>query len=138
MVKLLKKLKPFWLPVTVITLLVFFQSIAELYLPNIMSDIVDTGIVNGDTDYIIQRGLIMLAIAAGAGVFAIVASYLTSKVAVGYGKNLRKLSCSCVRYLEPLLAYISLSTLHQLDISWSLGYGELACKVLHFVLRWLK
>ncbi len=90
MVKLLKKLKPFWLPVTVITLLVFFQSIAELYLPNIMSDIVDTGIVNGDTDYIIQRGIIMLAIAAGAGVFTIVASYLTSKVAVGYGKNLRK------------------------------------------------
>lgn len=89
MVKLLKKLKPFWLPITVITLLVFFQAIAELYLPNIMSDIVDTGIVNGDTDYIIQRGLIMLAIAGAAGVFTITASYLSSRVAVGYGKKLR-------------------------------------------------
>ncbi|MCK5758376.1 MAG: ABC transporter ATP-binding protein [Clostridiales bacterium] len=89
MVKLLKKLKPFWVSVTVITLLVFFQAMAELYLPNIMSDIVDIGIVNGDTDYIVKRGLIMLAVAAGAGIFIIIASYLSAKVAVGYGKNLR-------------------------------------------------
>lgn len=89
MVKLLKKLKPFWIPITAVTLLVFFQSIAELYLPNIMSDIVDVGIVNGDTNYILKRGLLMLAFAAGAGAFTIIASYLTSKVAVGYGKNLR-------------------------------------------------
>ena len=91
MVKLLKKLKPFWVSVTVITFLVFFQSMAELYLPNIMSDIVDIGIVNGDTDYIVKRGLIMLAVAAGAGVFIITASYLSAKVAVGYGKNLRSM-----------------------------------------------
>ena len=90
MVKLLKKIKPFWLPITVITILVFFQSLAELYLPNIMSDIVDIGIVNGDTDYILTRGLVMLAFAAGAGLFTITASYLSSKVAVGYGRNLRK------------------------------------------------
>jgi len=90
MVKLLKKLKPYWIPITIISLLVFFQAIAELYLPNIMSDIVDTGIVNGDTDFILQRGLIMLGIAAAAGAFTITASYLSSKVAVGYGKNLRK------------------------------------------------
>ena len=89
MVKLLKKLKPFWVSVTVITLLVFFQAMAELYLPNIMSDIVDIGIVNGDTDYIVKQGLIMLAVAAGAGIFIITASYLSAKVAVGYGKNLR-------------------------------------------------
>ncbi|MCD6321799.1 MAG: ABC transporter ATP-binding protein [Clostridiales bacterium] len=89
MVKLLKKLKPFWVSITIITLLVFFQAIAELYLPNIMSDIVDIGIVNGDTDYIVKRGLIMLAVAAGAGIFTITASYLSSKVAVGFGKNLR-------------------------------------------------
>ena len=90
MIKLLKKAKPFWLSITAVTILVFFQAIAELYLPNIMSDIVDTGIVNGDTDYILQRGLLMLVIAAGAGIFTITASYLSAKVAVGYGKNLRK------------------------------------------------
>lgn len=90
MVKLLKKLKPFWLSVSIITILVFLQSIAELYLPNIMSDIVDVGIVNGDTNYIIRKGGIMLLMAAVAGVFTITASYLTAKTAVGFGKNLRK------------------------------------------------
>lgn len=90
MVKLLKKLKPFWLSVSIITILVFLQSIAELYLPNIMSDIVDVGIVNGDTNYIISKGGVMLLMAAVAGVFTIIASYLTAKTAVGFGKNLRR------------------------------------------------
>ena len=89
MLKLLKKIKPFWLPISVITVLVFIQAIAELFLPNIMSDIVDIGIVNGDTNYIMRQGLVMLAVAAGAGIVTITASYLTSRVAVGYGRLLR-------------------------------------------------
>ncbi|MBN1623280.1 MAG: ABC transporter ATP-binding protein [Clostridia bacterium] len=90
MIKLLKKLKPFTVPIIFVTVLVFLQAIAELYLPNIMSDIVDVGIVNADTDYIVKRGLLMLAIAGAAGAFTIAASYIGAKVAVGYGKNLRK------------------------------------------------
>lgn len=90
MIKLLKRLKPFTVPIIIVTTLVFLQSIAELYLPNIMSDIVDVGIVNADTDYILRRGLLMLAIAGAAGIFTIIASYLGAKVAVGYGRNLRK------------------------------------------------
>ena len=41
MIKLLNKLKPFTIPIIFVTLLVFLQAIAELFLPNIMSDIVD-------------------------------------------------------------------------------------------------
>jgi ATP-binding cassette subfamily B protein len=89
MLKLLKQIKPFWLSISVITILVFIQAISELYLPNIMSDIVDIGIVTGDTNYILRQGLVMLAVAAGAGIVTITASYLTSRVAVGYGKLLR-------------------------------------------------
>ncbi len=89
MIKLLKNLKPFWISITFISVLVFLQAIAELYLPNLMSDIVDVGIVNGDTGYIMQIGGIMLLVAAAAGVFTIIARYLTSKVAAGYGRNLR-------------------------------------------------
>lgn len=96
MLKLLKKIKPFTLPIIVVVVLVFLQSLAELFLPNIMSDIVDIGIVTGDTDYIVRRGLVMLAIAAAGGVFTIVASYIGAKVAVGYGRNLRKMVFSRV------------------------------------------
>lgn len=89
MLKLLKKLKPFRLPVIAIAILIFLQAIAELYLPNLMSDIVDIGIVGGDTDYILKTGGLMLLVALAAGVFIVAASFLASKVAIGYGRNLR-------------------------------------------------
>jgi ATP-binding cassette subfamily B protein len=62
---------------------------AELYLPTLMADIVDTGIVKGDTNYILRVGVIMLLVAAMSGIFTIVSSYLSSKVATGFGKDLR-------------------------------------------------
>jgi len=96
MIKLLNKLKPFTIPIIFVTLLVFLQAIAELFLPNIMSDIVDVGIVNADTDYIVRKGLLMLLIAGVAGIFTIAASFISSKVAVGYGRNLREMVFSRV------------------------------------------
>ncbi|ADL08409.1 ABC transporter ATP-binding protein [Thermosediminibacter oceani] len=89
MIKLLKFLKPYRNYVIVSLILIFFQSISELYLPNLMSDIVDIGIVKGDIRYILQKGEIMLLVAAGGTVSAIVASYLSSQAAMGFGKILR-------------------------------------------------
>lgn len=90
MIKLLKQLKPFRLRIAAITLLVFLQAIAELFLPNIMSDIVDVGIVNRDTGYILGRGALMLLIGLGAGAFTVLSRYISSQVAMGYGRDLRK------------------------------------------------
>lgn len=70
-------------------MLVFFQAIFDLYLPSLMADIVDVGIVNGDTDYIIRVGVRMLLIAGLGAVCAIVASLLSSKTATGFGRDLR-------------------------------------------------
>ncbi|MFO7612428.1 MAG: ABC transporter ATP-binding protein [Clostridia bacterium] len=89
MLKLLKNLKPFWISISVISMLVFLQAISELYLPNLMSDIVDIGIVNGDTNYILRIGGLMLLVALAAGAFTIIASYLSAKTAVAFGKILR-------------------------------------------------
>ncbi len=96
MIKLLKKLKPFSLQIVFVSVLIFLQAISELFLPNIMSDIVDVGIVNQDTGYILSRGTIMLLIGLAAGAFTITASYISSKVAMGYGRNLRKMVFSRV------------------------------------------
>lgn len=68
---------------------VFLQSLAELYLPTLMSDIVDTGIVKGDTPYIIKVGSFMLLIAAIGTACAVIASYISSKVAASFGKSVR-------------------------------------------------
>ena len=70
-------------------LLVFVQTLSELYLPTLMSDIVDIGIVKGDISYIIRIGSLMLLIAAGGTVCSILVSYLSAKTSVGFGRLLR-------------------------------------------------
>ncbi|AHD04631.1 putative ABC transporter ATP-binding protein [Paenibacillus larvae subsp. larvae DSM 25430] len=89
MSKLFRYLKPYRLPIVFVLFVVFLQSLSDLYLPTLMSDIVDTGIVKGDTPYILKIGGFMLFVAAGGVLCAIVSSYLSSKISVGFGRDLR-------------------------------------------------
>ncbi|HEX2954620.1 MAG TPA: ABC transporter ATP-binding protein [Bacillota bacterium] len=75
--------------ILLVLLLMFVQALSELYLPTLMSDIVDIGITRGDTHYIMRVGLFMLLITAIGAVCAIVAGFFSSRVAMGYGKLLR-------------------------------------------------
>lgn len=70
-------------------LLVFLQSLSELYLPTLMADIVNIGILKGDTSYIVKLGGLMLLITAAGVVFSIAASYYSSTIAAGFGKRTR-------------------------------------------------
>lgn len=90
MIKLFRFLKPYAVVVISILALLFFQSIAELYLPTLMSDIVNVGIVKGDTNYIMRIGGYMLIVAAVSGICIIWASFLSSKVATKFGRDIRK------------------------------------------------
>lgn len=89
MLKLFRFLKPFAWSVVAVLGLVFLQSLAELYLPNLMSHIVNTGIVRGDTDYIMRVGGLMLLVALGGTICAIAASFVSSRTAAGFGRDLR-------------------------------------------------
>lgn len=89
MLKLYRHLKPFKISVAAVLLLVFVQTLTELYLPRLMSDIVDIGIVKGDTNYILHVGGLMLLIAAGGTICSIMVSYLSAKTSVGFGRLLR-------------------------------------------------
>lgn len=89
MTKLISFLKPFKISVAFVLLLVFAQTFSELYLPTLMADIVDTGIVNGNIPYIINTGGFMLLIAAAGTLCSIGASFLASKTAAGLGRLLR-------------------------------------------------
>lgn len=90
MLKLFRQLRPFAGMIAGVLVLVFVQSMSDLYLPTLMSDIIDTGVVKGDTNYILQIGALMLLIAAVGAVCSVFASYFSSKVAMGFGKQLRK------------------------------------------------
>lgn len=89
MTRLIKYLRPFAISVGGVLVLVLLQSLAELYLPTLMSDIIDTGVVKGDTDYIWQVGGLMLLVAGGSAVCTTVTAYLSAKIAAGFGRNLR-------------------------------------------------
>ncbi|KGM93110.1 ABC transporter ATP-binding protein [Clostridium botulinum] len=89
MMKLIKSLRKYKKSVIVILALIFCQSISDLYLPNLMSHIVDKGIVNGDTSYILKVGGVMLGVAAIGTACAIMASLISSKVATGFGSDIR-------------------------------------------------
>ena len=47
MIKLFRHLRPYVFIIAIILVLMFMQSLAQLYLPTLMADIVDIGIVNG-------------------------------------------------------------------------------------------
>ncbi|MDX9871976.1 MAG: ABC transporter ATP-binding protein [Clostridia bacterium] len=89
MSKLLDTLKPYKNTITLIMLLVLSNSLAQLYLPTLMSDIVDIGIVRGNTDYILKIGVWMLFVAAGGTACAILAGFLSARVATGFARNVR-------------------------------------------------
>lgn len=76
-----------------VLLLVFAQSLADLFLPTLMADIIDNGVVTGDTGYIWRMGRIMLGVTglgALAAVAAVVVSFYSSKAAMGFGRDLRR------------------------------------------------
>ncbi|WP_438348729.1 ABC transporter ATP-binding protein [Paenibacillus sp. FA6] len=89
MLKLFKNLSPYRLPILLVLLLVFIQSLSDLYLPTLMADIVDKGIINEDIPYIWKIGGIMIVITAVGAICSIAASYFSSRVAVGFGTKLR-------------------------------------------------
>ncbi|EDS76310.1 ABC transporter, ATP-binding protein [Clostridium botulinum C str. Eklund] len=62
---------------------------SDLYLPNLMSHIVDKGVVRGDTNYILKIGMCMLLVAALGMLCTIGASFISSKVATAFGADLR-------------------------------------------------
>ncbi|WP_434749001.1 ABC transporter ATP-binding protein [Paenibacillus amylolyticus] len=89
MMKLFRMLKPYRIPIIFILALIFLQTMAELYLPTLMADIVNLGIVKGDVPYIWKIGGFMLLIAIGGTTCSIIASYLSSRTAGGFAKQLR-------------------------------------------------
>jgi len=87
--KLIRYLKPYSFQIACVMILVLFQSLFELYLPFLMSKIVDNGIVNGDIDYIIRTGGVMLLVAGCCAFCAVSSGYFAARTATGFGRILR-------------------------------------------------
>lgn len=89
MLKLLRMLKVYKLPVILVIIFVFLQSMSDLYLPTLMSDIVNIGIQNNDVPYIWSVGRTMLFIALLGALCSILVSFLASQVSGKFARDLR-------------------------------------------------
>ncbi|MFN8616969.1 MAG: ABC transporter ATP-binding protein [Dehalococcoidia bacterium] len=90
MIALLKThLRPYrnWLLAVVI--LQGIQATASLFLPSLSADIIDKGVVRGDTGYIWRTGGVMLGVTAIQALFAIAAVYCAARLAMGFGRDVR-------------------------------------------------
>ncbi|WP_153722719.1 ABC transporter ATP-binding protein [Sporosarcina cascadiensis] len=90
MLKILKNLSAYKWLVAVIFGLVFLQSMSELYLPTLMADIIDHGVVVGDIPYIWKIGGLMLGVSALSAIASVSVSYFSSKTAMGLGRDIRR------------------------------------------------
>jgi len=66
------------------------QTTAALTLPTLNADIIDKGIIKGNVGYIRSTGAMMLGFTVIQIVFAIAAVYFGGKVAMSFGRDLRK------------------------------------------------
>jgi ATP-binding cassette subfamily B protein len=105
MIKLFRFLKQYTVHIIAIVLLIFTQVLANLYLPTLMADIVDKGIVQKDVvqtisfwgytgeykgvDYILRIGAIMLLVSLGGAICSIISSFLSSRTAIGFARIIR-------------------------------------------------
>jgi ATP-binding cassette subfamily B protein len=90
LVKLLREyLRPYKGPIALIVALQFLATLAMLYLPTLNADIIDTGVLTGNSGYIWRTGGLMLAITLGQISCQICAVYFAARTAMGVGRDLR-------------------------------------------------
>lgn len=92
MIKFLQKvLKPYRGLLLLVILLQLGQSFLTMYLPTINSRVIDYGVANADTDYIMKQGILMMGIALIQFLFSTMAGVFGAKVALMAGRDLREL-----------------------------------------------
>ncbi|MEV8591569.1 ABC transporter ATP-binding protein [Streptomyces sp. NPDC052012] len=82
-------LRPYTRPIALLVLLQFLQTCATLYLPTLNADIIDNGVVEGDTGYILAYGALMIGISLAQVVCNIGAVYHGARTASALGRDVR-------------------------------------------------
>src|SRR5690349_11598244 len=90
LVRLIREhLRPYQRQLTAIVALQFVGTVVMLYLPTINADIIDKGVVTGDTGYIIRRGGFMLAVSLLQIACSVAAVWFSARTAMAFGRDVR-------------------------------------------------
>jgi ATP-binding cassette subfamily B protein len=90
LIRLLREhLRPYGRGLLGIAVFQLLATIALLYLPTFNADIIDLGIVKGDTAYILRTGGWMLLMTLGQIAFSVAAAYFGARTSMCFGRDLR-------------------------------------------------
>ncbi|MGW4373429.1 ABC transporter ATP-binding protein [Streptomyces albidoflavus] len=82
-------LRPYQKPIALVMVLQLLQTCAALYLPSLNADIIDRGVVRGDTGVILGLGAVMLAVTLVQMAGNIGAVYFGARTAAALGRDVR-------------------------------------------------
>ncbi|MET8299345.1 ABC transporter permease, partial [Streptomyces sp. NPDC005180] len=82
-------LRPYRQAITLLVALQLLQTSATLYLPTLNADIIDNGVVQGDTGYILSFGALMIGVSVVQVVCNIGAVYYGARTAAALGRDVR-------------------------------------------------
>ncbi|MGW3625416.1 ABC transporter ATP-binding protein [Streptomyces sp. NPDC000880] len=82
-------LSPYQKPIALLVVLQLLQTSATLYLPTLNADIIDNGVVKGDTGYILRVGAVMIAVSVVQVVCNIGAVFFGARTASALGRDVR-------------------------------------------------
>jgi ATP-binding cassette subfamily B multidrug efflux pump len=82
-------LRPYKGAIALVVLFQFIQTLATLYLPTLNADIIDNGVIKGDTDYVVRIGAGMLGVTVLQIVAQAAAVYYGARTAMVVGRDLR-------------------------------------------------
>ncbi|MFC8077926.1 ABC transporter ATP-binding protein [Streptomyces sp. NPDC057307] len=83
------QLRPYRRLLALAVVLQLIQTLATLYLPTLNADIINNGVLRGETDHILSSGAVMIAVTLLQIVSAGAAVYVGARVAMGVGRDLR-------------------------------------------------
>jgi ATP-binding cassette subfamily B multidrug efflux pump len=90
LIRLLRaQLRPYRRPVATVVALQLVQTLATLYLPTLNAEIIDNGVITGDTGYIVRTGGVMIVVTLVQIICSIGAVYLGARTAMAVGRDLR-------------------------------------------------
>ncbi len=83
-------LRPYRRELWVVVALTTVQTICTLLLPTLNADIIDKGVVRGDSAYIWRTGGVMLVVTVVQVIFAVAAVRMGARVAMSFGRDVRR------------------------------------------------
>ncbi|MDO5716101.1 MAG: ABC transporter ATP-binding protein, partial [Tissierellia bacterium] len=84
-----KYMKPYWKKAVLTIIFTFINVLSVMILPSLMADIVNVGVIRGDTDIILSKGIVMILVTLIGTLVMILASYYSSDISTKVATDVR-------------------------------------------------